>query len=80
MKIWQLIRLNLIIEADGIKDEINCISNKNFNDDREIVIRISEFTSERTLGIRADKVSKDIKKELREKLTDPKQEITVKIC
>jgi len=72
-------RIRIAIEADSIKDEINCIANKDFNDNGEIVIRISGFISERTLGIRADKASKDIKKELKEKLKDPNQEITINI-
>ena len=72
-------KIRITIEADNIKDKIDCIPNKDFGDNREIVIRISDFVSERTLGIRADKASKDIKKELKEKLTNPNQEITIKI-
>lgn len=72
-------KLKIIIKVDDLKEEINCISNKDFSDSEEIVIRKSDFLSKRTLGIRCDKASSDLKKEFKEKLKNPNQEIKIKI-
>ena len=42
--------------------------NPDFNDNKEIVIRKGHFLSKRTLGIRADKSARDIKREIVELL------------
>jgi len=72
-------RLKIVICADNIKEEINCIHNIDFDDEKEIVFRISDFLSKRTLGIRCDKASRDFSKEFKEKLKDPKKLIIVNI-
>jgi hypothetical protein len=71
--------LKITIQANNLKEEINCITNKEFSDNKEIVIRRSDFISKRTLGIRCDKTSIDLNKELKEKIKDPEQEIIIKI-
>lgn len=43
----------------------------------DIVIRKSDFISDRTLAIRADKSSNDLSRRLVEKLKDPKQKIII---
>ncbi|MBW2992214.1 DUF371 domain-containing protein [Candidatus Woesearchaeota archaeon] len=72
-------KLKIIIQTNNLKEEINCLKNKNFNDNREIVIRRSEFSSKRTLGTRCDKTSKDLNPKIKQMLKDPEQGITVKI-
>jgi hypothetical protein len=72
-------KLTITIQAGDIKEKIECLPNRDFDDEREIVIRISEFSSKRTLGIRCDKASSNLGSALKEKLKDPKQEITVTI-
>lgn len=72
-------KLKIIIKADDISDEVIFEANPDFNDEKEIVIRIGDFSSERTLGIRADKACNNLKKELIEKLKNPNQRIDVLI-
>ena len=68
-----------MITADDVSDEVIFEANPQFNDEKEIVVRIGEFSSERTLGLRADKACSDLKKELIEKLSNPSQKIDVLI-
>ena len=51
-----------------MEEEINATPNKKFCHDSEIVIRVSEFISERTFGTGADKAAKHINREMIEKL------------
>ena len=51
--------------------------NKDFNDEREIVIRKTEFNSARTLGINADKAASNFGKDFIERLKDDKSRISV---
>ncbi len=61
-------KLKLKIKAGNISDELEFIPNPKFNDSKELVIRLGEFQSERTLGTRATKAAKHIKRALVEKL------------
>jgi HAD superfamily hydrolase (TIGR01509 family) len=83
VKLQQLVRnhkrLVMRIKAGDISDEIGFIANKGFNSSREIVLRFSEFISDRTLGFRAAKSSADLDKKLVKRLRDPKQGIVVEI-
>jgi uncharacterized protein len=63
-------KLKIIIKINDIVEEINSIVNKNFNSDYEIVIRRSDFISDRTLGIMCDKSSYDLDRNLIELLKD----------
>ena len=56
--------VKITIEVNGIKEDIIGILNPNFNDDKEIVIRKSDFVSKRTLVFGADKGALDLKREL----------------
>ena len=62
-------------ESDIITAEINPY----FNDDREMVIRTSDFTDKRTFAVNATKAAKDINRELIEKLKNPDTELHIKI-
>ena len=70
-------KLKIVIRAGDIKDEINCLVNPGFDDDRELVVRRSDFSSKRTLGIRCDKASAGLSGLLKEKLSDPGQKIII---
>jgi len=72
-------KLKIVIKVEDISDEIIFEANPGFNDEREIVIRMGDFSSERTLGVKADKACADLKKELVEKLRNPDQKIDILI-
>jgi len=56
-------KIKIIIEVNGLKEEINGFINPDFNDYEEIVIRKTDFISKRTLVINANKSSVDLPKE-----------------
>jgi hypothetical protein len=72
-------KLNIKIEADEVSDEISAegTSRLTFTDLNEMVIRKSEFTSNRTLAIHANKAAKDISRKLVEKLKNPNQKAKI---
>jgi hypothetical protein len=61
-------KLKCKITAGNVSDEFEFIPNPKFNDSHEMVFRLGEFASERTIGIRAEKAAKHIKREIVEKL------------
>lgn len=73
------IKMKMVITADDVSDEVVFDANKGFDDDGEIVVRMGDFSSDRTFGMRADKACADLKKELIEKLKNPGQKIDVLI-
>ncbi|MFH1590818.1 MAG: DUF371 domain-containing protein [archaeon] len=65
----------------SVDDEVFVVEferNPRFEDKDEIVIRLSDFLSTRTLGIRADHGARDIPQVMREKLQDPSKTIEVR--
>jgi|SRR3989344_2149235 len=52
--------IKIIIKINDIKEEINAELNPDFDDDKEMVIRKSDFASKRTFAIRADKGAFDL--------------------
>jgi hypothetical protein len=70
-------KAKLIIEADGLKDEVNFDINPDFCDKHEIVIRKTDFRSDRTLGINADKAAINLNKAIISYLKDPKHKASV---
>ena len=54
------IEIKIIIEVDGIKEKITGFLNPDFDDDREIVVRKSDFLSKRTLVYGSDKGAGDL--------------------
>lgn len=71
-------KIKLVIEVDGIKEEILAEINPEFNDNKEIVIRKGDFCSERTLGIKADKASFDINSDLIRKIQRQEKQLRLK--
>ena len=72
-------KIKMVITVDEISDEVIFEANPTFNDEAEIVVRKSDFISDRTFGINADKACTELKPELIEKLNNPDQRIDVLI-
>ena len=72
-------KLTIIIEAGELTEQITAYGSPKLSltNAVDIVIRKSEFTSDRTLATKADKSSKDLTREFIDKLRNSKQ--TVKI-
>lgn len=60
-----------------IEEVIHAEINPDFNSDREMVIRKSDFKDERTFAVRADKGASELKKGFVERMKEPEQEISV---
>ncbi len=69
-------KLTIELEVDGLKGEINAFGSPELTLN-DLVIRKSEFTSDRTLAVKADKSSGDLSKAVVEKLKNPKQQVTL---
>jgi putative hydrolase of the HAD superfamily len=72
-------RLRIRISAGGVSDEVDFTANKNFSSDRELVLRFSEFNSDRTFGFRASKSAAHLDRKLASKLGEAGQTVTVEI-
>lgn len=59
------------------KDEFSFFPNPSFSHPEEMVIRKTDFKSERTLGILCDKSAKDIKREIINKMKEHKTKMEV---
>jgi hypothetical protein len=72
-------KLNIIIEADGLIEQITAHGSTELelNNNKDMVIRKSNFTSNRTLAIKADKAAKDLPREFIKKLEKPNQQIKI---
>jgi uncharacterized protein len=72
-------KLTVIIEAGGLTETINASGSPKLilTHPTDTVIRKSDYISDRTLAIHADKSSKDLPRELVEKLKNPLQKITI---
>ena len=64
-------KIKITIEVDDLKEEIIAEVNPDFDSDREMVIRKSEFKDERAFAVRADKSSIELKRELVECMKKP---------
>jgi hypothetical protein len=74
-------RLTVKIEASDISEIINAQGSAalSLSHSRDMVIRKSDFISERTLGICANKAAKDISRALVDKLTNPRQRVKINL-
>lgn len=72
-------KMKITIEAPNkkINDTIEAEINSDFNSGNEIVIRKTEFISERTLAIKSDKAAFELKRELIEFLKEKKNKIRI---
>ena len=72
-------KLTIELEVDGLKGQINAYGSPELtlNHPNDLVIRKSEFISDRTLAVKADKSSCNLSKAVIEKLKNPKQQVTL---
>jgi len=70
-------KVTVTIRAAGHAEAVHAELNKGFCDARELVVRKSDFGSERTFAVKADKACSDIKRELVNALKKPEQAIEV---
>jgi len=72
-------KLTVLIEADGISEQLTAVGSPELRlvHPKDIVIRKSDYISDRTLAIHADKASQDLTRKLVEKLQNPKQEVKI---
>lgn len=71
------IDVKITIKIDDFVEDFDGILNEDFNDENEIVIRKSEFLSERTLVIKSSKVASEIDKKIIHKLQHKEKFIVV---
>ena len=71
--------LTIRIEAEGVVEEIKASGSGHLilTHPTEIVVRKSDYISNRTLAIRADKTSYDLSKRLVDKLKNPNQKVKI---
>lgn len=76
-----LSNVTLTLEVNGIIDEIKGFGNPrlSLNSCEDIVCRKSNFVSERTLMVKADKAAADLDRRIIQVLKDPKKELHVTI-
>ena len=72
-------KLTILIEADGLTETINASGSPKLilTHRTELVIRKSDYISNRTLAVNADKSSADLPREIIEKLKNPKQKVNI---
>jgi hypothetical protein len=72
-------KLTITIEADTLTEQINAKGSFQLSliHPKEMVIRKSNYTSDRTLAIDSDKAAIDISRELVEKLKNPHQKAKI---
>ncbi|MBW2964657.1 HAD-IA family hydrolase [Candidatus Woesearchaeota archaeon] len=72
-------RLVMDISAGGVSDSVEFVANKDFSSDHELVIRLSEFGSDRTLGFRCSKTAAQLDRNLVGQMQKPGNLITVAV-
>jgi hypothetical protein len=70
-------QIKMTLKAGTHKDEVLFFPNPDFSDLHEIVVRLGEFISSRTLGVRADKASIHINRKLIELMKKPDQKLEI---
>ena len=72
-------KLTIQLEVDGLVGQINASGSPELalNHPNDLVIRKSEFISDRTLALKADKSSGDLSRAVVEKLKNPDQQVTL---
>jgi uncharacterized protein len=72
-------KLTIQLEVDGLVGQITAYGSPELtlNHPDDLVIRTSEFTSDRTLAVKADKASGNLSRAVVEKLKNPEQKVTL---
>jgi hypothetical protein len=78
----KLARMTIKIEADHEVDTVNARGNPQLSltHATDLVVRKSEYVSDRTLAICADKAAKDLSRELVERLQNPNQVVKITLA
>ncbi len=71
--------LTIVVEADGVSEQIQARGNPHLplTHSTEMVVRKSDYISDRTLAVHADKAAKDLSRALVAKLKNPKQKVKI---
>ena len=72
-------KARMTISCGGIAETVKFVVNPGFRDEREMVIRKSNFRSSRTLGVNADKSARQLSRELAKALAESGSEIVITI-
>ena len=72
-------KISIKISNNKIRETISARVNPDFSDDRELVIRKTNFISKRTLGISSNKAALDLSMELMTYLKEKRNKITIVI-
>jgi len=72
-------KIEITLEVEGINDKITAYGSPalKLTDEKDIVVRKTDFIDDRTLAILADKAASDLNKELIEKMKNPKTKIKI---
>lgn len=72
-------KITIVIEAGGLTQKIHASGSPNLilTHSKDVVIRKSDYISDRTLAICADKSSKDLPREFVRKLKSPAQTVSI---
>ena len=72
-------KLTILIQVDGLTEQVNAYGSPKliFTHPTDMVIRKSDYISDRTLAIHADKAANDLPKEFIEKLKNPQQKVNI---
>jgi hypothetical protein len=72
-------KLTILIEANGIADQVQAHGAHQLilSHPTDAVIRESDYVSDRTLAVRADKTANDLSRELVQKLKNPQQKVKI---
>ncbi|XHH07724.1 MAG: DUF371 domain-containing protein [Candidatus Bathyarchaeia archaeon] len=72
-------RLTVLIEVDGLTQQVTAYGSVKLDltSNVDMVVRKSDFTSERTLAVKADKAAVDLPREFIEKLKNPNQQVKI---
>jgi hypothetical protein len=72
-------KLNVLIKVNNLVEQVTAHGSAmlDLSNNTDIVIRKSNFTSDRTLAIKADKAAFDLSREFVEKLKNSKQQVKI---
>jgi hypothetical protein len=72
-------KLTMLLEVDGLTEQVNAFGSDklNFTSSVDIVVRKSDFASDRTLAIKADRAANDLPRTFVEKLQNPQNKILI---
>ena len=72
-------KITITISINKIKEIINAELNPHFSSKHEMVIRKTDFVSERTFAVKADKAAFELSRELVKEMRNPETRVSVAI-